>query len=57
MLFRTLLSAGRRWSYTRKPDSTALGGLVLVLCCDPAAVPSLRERLQSCWEELITTPA
>ncbi|MFE5718107.1 hypothetical protein [Streptomyces erythrochromogenes] len=57
MLVRTLLSAGRRWPYTRKPDGTALGRLVLVLCCDPASVPSLREQLQSCWEELIATPA
>ncbi|MFD8883958.1 barstar family protein [Streptomyces erythrochromogenes] len=57
VLFRTLLSAGRRWSYTRKPDSTALGSLVLVLCCDPASVPLLQEGLQSCWEELIATPA
>ncbi|MEV7583840.1 hypothetical protein ACIRUY_31000 [Streptomyces erythrochromogenes] len=57
VLFRTLLSAGRRWSYTRKPDSTALGRLVLVLCCEPARVACLQEQLRSCWEELTATPA
>ncbi|MEV6681070.1 barstar family protein [Streptomyces erythrochromogenes] len=57
VLFRTLLRAGRRWSYTRKPDSTALGRLVLVLTCDPASVPSLQAELRSCWEELTATPA
>ncbi|MEC4572606.1 barstar family protein [Streptomyces virginiae] len=50
MFFTTLLRAGRRWSYTRKPESLALGRLVVVLCCDTGSVPFLREQLQSCEE-------
>ncbi|MFG2340428.1 barstar family protein [Streptomyces yangpuensis] len=57
VLFRALLSAGRRWSYTRKPDSVELGGLVLVLYCDAASVPSLREHLQFCWAEVTAAPS
>ncbi|MFJ9594567.1 hypothetical protein ACIRS3_17570 [Streptomyces virginiae] len=51
MFFTTLLRAGRRWSYTRKPDSLELGRLVVVLCCDTGSAPALRAQLQSCGED------
>ncbi|MDH6544870.1 barstar family protein [Streptomyces sp. SPB4] len=51
LLFNTLLRAGRRWSYTQRPEGIELGRLVIVMSCDAPSVPSLRERLQSCWEE------
>ncbi|WP_052757761.1 barstar family protein [Streptomyces yangpuensis] len=57
VLFRALLRAGRRWSYTRKPDGVELGRLVLVLYCDAGTVPSLREQLQSCWAEVTASPS
>ncbi|GGQ34986.1 hypothetical protein GCM10010215_68700 [Streptomyces virginiae] len=55
MFFTTLLRAGRRWSYTRKPESLELGRLVVVLCCDTGSVPSLQEQLRSCGEDGATS--
>ncbi|WP_309144494.1 barstar family protein [Streptomyces sp. BR123] len=46
-LFTCLLRAGRRWSYTGKPEGIELGRLVLVLSCDPASVAPLTEQLRS----------
>ncbi|MER7660063.1 hypothetical protein [Streptomyces sp. NPDC096193] len=53
-LFETLLRAGRRWSYTQRPEAVERGRLVIVLSCDAASVPSLREQLRSCPEETVT---
>ncbi|MFF3617204.1 barstar family protein [Streptomyces sp. NPDC002580] len=55
LLFTTLLQAGRHWSCTQRPEGIQLGGLVVILTCDAASVPPLREQLRSCWEE--TTPS
>ncbi|MFF7202517.1 barstar family protein [Streptomyces sp. NPDC008141] len=48
LLLETLLRAGRRWSYTQRPEAVERGRLVIVLSCDAASVPSLREQLRSC---------
>lgn len=51
LLFETLLRAGRRWSYTRKPEGIELGGLVLVMSCAAGSVASLEEQLRALLEE------
>ncbi|MEU2392096.1 barstar family protein [Streptomyces sp. NPDC007369] len=51
LLFTCLLRAGRRWSYTRKPDNVELGRLVVVMSCDAPSVVSLKEQLWSYLEE------
>ncbi|WUA46849.1 barstar family protein [Streptomyces sp. NBC_01367] len=53
LLFRTLLQAGRRWSFTRRFDGLDLSRLVIVMSCAPASVPDLRERLRLCWDETV----
>ncbi|MFC7014362.1 barstar family protein [Streptomyces viridiviolaceus] len=51
LLFKSLLRAGRRWSYTQKPEGVVLGRLVVVMSCDAASVPSLKEHLRSYLEQ------
>ncbi|MFG3506983.1 barstar family protein [Streptomyces sp. NPDC047821] len=51
LLFRTLLRAGQRWSYRQKPEGIELGRLVVVMRCDAASAPSLKEQMLSCLEE------
>ncbi|MFK0252646.1 barstar family protein [Streptomyces sp. NPDC090445] len=50
-LFTCLLRAGKRWSYTQKPEGVELGRLVVVLSCDAASVAPLKEQLRSYLEE------
>ncbi|GGS82072.1 hypothetical protein GCM10010286_03320 [Streptomyces toxytricini] len=50
LLFATLLRAGRRWSFMRKPEGAERGGLVVVMSCDAASVPPMKEQLRSCLE-------
>ncbi|MFF3859437.1 barstar family protein [Streptomyces sp. NPDC002209] len=51
LLFRTLLTAGERWSYVQKPEGIELGRLVVVMQCDAASVPSLKNRLRPFLKE------
>ncbi|MFD9036316.1 barstar family protein [Streptomyces sp. NPDC059567] len=51
LLFKTLRQAGRRWSYTQRPEGIELSRLVVVLTCDGASLPDLRAQLGSCSEE------
>ncbi|MFD3698809.1 barstar family protein [Streptomyces sp. NPDC058646] len=51
LLFRTLVRAGKHWSYAQRPEAVERGRLVLVLSCDTASVPSLEEQLRACLEE------
>ncbi|MEV5877449.1 barstar family protein [Streptomyces sp. NPDC052101] len=51
LLFKTLLRAGQRWSYTQKPEGIELGRLVVAMSYDAASVPFLKEQLRSCLEE------
>ncbi|MFG2096288.1 barstar family protein [Streptomyces sp. NPDC048612] len=48
LLFRTLLRAGQRWSYTQRPEGIDLSRLVVVMSCDAASVPDLQEQLRWC---------
>ncbi|WP_404962080.1 barstar family protein [Streptomyces sp. 147326] len=52
-LFGTLLRAGRRWSSVKRPEGIDLCRLLVVVSCDPASVPDVREQLRSCWEETV----
>ncbi|MEV4194479.1 barstar family protein [Streptomyces toxytricini] len=56
LLFATLLRAGRRWSFTRKPEGTECGRLVVVMSCAAASVTPLKEQLRSCLEEASRPP-
>lgn len=53
LFFRTLLYAGRRWSFTRRFDGLDLSRLVIVMSCAPASVPDLGEQLRLCWDETV----
>ncbi|MEU4213692.1 barstar family protein [Streptomyces sp. NPDC026206] len=55
LLFRTLLRAGRRWSYTQQPEGIELSKFVVVMSCDAASVPDFQEELRSCWEEMASS--
>ncbi|MFJ4735032.1 barstar family protein [Streptomyces sp. NPDC088770] len=48
LLFKTLLRAGQRWSYIKRPEGIELSRLVVVMSCEAASVPSLEEQLRSC---------
>ncbi|MFI8266677.1 barstar family protein [Streptomyces sp. NPDC085665] len=43
--FKTLLRAGRRWSYTKRPEGVTLSKLSVVLSCDTEFASSLAGRL------------
>ncbi|GGT26342.1 hypothetical protein GCM10010271_32540 [Streptomyces kurssanovii] len=47
LLFKALLRAGQRWSSTQRPESIEFGRLVIVMSCDAASVPFLRDQLRS----------
>ncbi|MFD7628527.1 barstar family protein [Streptomyces sp. NPDC059851] len=49
--FKGLLRAGRRWSYTQKPEGIELGRLVVVMSCAAASVAPLKEQLRSYLKE------
>ncbi|MEU9083440.1 barstar family protein [Streptomyces sp. NPDC048357] len=53
-LFETLLRAGRRWSSVKRPEGIDLSRLLVILSCDPASVPAVREQVRSCWEETVS---
>lgn len=55
LLFRTLLRAGQRWSYTQRPEGIDLSRLVSVMSCDAASVPDLQEQLRLCWEKTVSS--
>ncbi|MEU0301655.1 barstar family protein [Streptomyces sp. NPDC006175] len=44
-LFRALHRAGRRWSYTKRPEGTTLSKFLIVLSCDEEAAPSVANNL------------
>ncbi|MFF3090393.1 barstar family protein [Streptomyces nojiriensis] len=54
LLFRTLLRAGRRWSFTRRSDGLDLSRLVIVMSCAAASAADLREQLGLCWDETVS---
>ncbi|MFD8951572.1 barstar family protein [Streptomyces xanthophaeus] len=43
--FRTLLRAGQRWSYTKRPEGVTLSKLSVVLSCGTKSVSSLARQL------------
>ncbi|MEV4682829.1 barstar family protein [Streptomyces kurssanovii] len=47
LLFKALLRAGQRWSFTQRPEGIESGRLVIVMSCDAASVPFLRDQLRS----------
>lgn len=51
MLFKTLLRAGRRWSFTRRSDGLDLSRLVIFMSCGAASAADLWEQLRLCWDE------
>ncbi|MFF4429653.1 barstar family protein [Streptomyces sp. NPDC001513] len=53
-LFATLLRAGRRWSSVKRPEGTDTSRLLVVLSCDPASVPDVREQVRACGEETVS---
>ncbi|MGW2564180.1 barstar family protein [Streptomyces sp. NPDC001514] len=55
LLFRTLLRAGQRWSYTQGPEGLDVSRLVVVMSCDAASVPDLQEQLRLCWDERVSS--
>lgn len=54
LLFRTLLRAGRRWSFTRRSDGLDLSRLVIVMSCAVSSAADLREQLGLCWDETVS---
>ncbi|MFF2064634.1 barstar family protein [Streptomyces sp. NPDC058200] len=44
--FRSLWRAGRRWSYTKRPEGVTLSKFSVVLSCDKESAPSLARRLR-----------
>lgn len=45
LLFRTLRQAALHWSCTQQPEGVRLSKLVIILTCDDASVPALREQV------------
>ncbi|MER6029879.1 barstar family protein [Streptomyces sp. NPDC001851] len=52
LLFKTLLRAGRHWSFTQRPAGVELSRLAIVMACDAESVPLVQGQLRSCWEEM-----
>ncbi|MEU9163915.1 barstar family protein [Streptomyces sp. NPDC048424] len=54
-LFGALLRAGRRWYSVKRPEGIGLSRLLVVMSCDPGAVPDVREQVRSCWAEVVSS--
>ncbi|MFE9636185.1 barstar family protein [Streptomyces sp. NPDC006463] len=49
-LFGSLWRAGKRWSYTKRPEGVTLTKLSIVLSCDKESVSTFAKRLEE-WQE------